>query len=106
MIYWNDLHTNDHCLIATQAKINKTSWLWYRRVGHANIHLITKLIKRNIVKCILSLNFKEGKICDACQLGKQIRNSFKSKNIISTSRPLELYHIDIFGPTRITSLGR
>ena len=34
-----------------------------------------------------------------------MRKSFKSKNIVSTSRPLELLHLDLFGPTRITSLG-
>ena len=51
------------------------------------------------------LSFEEDKICDACQLGKQTRNPFKSKYIISTSRPLKLLHIDLFGPTRTTSLG-
>ena len=52
-----------------------------------------------------NLSFEDDKICDACQLGKQIRNSFESKNIVSTTRPLEMLHIDLFGPTRRTSLG-
>ena len=34
-----------------------------------------------------------------------MRKHFKSKNIVSTSKPLELLHLDLFGPTRITSLG-
>ena len=51
------------------------------------------------------LNFEKDRICDACQLGKQTKVSFKSKNIVSTSRPLELLHMDLFGPTRTTSLG-
>ena len=33
-----------------------------------------------------------------------MRKSFKSKNVISTSRPLELLHLNLFGPTRTTSL--
>jgi len=33
------------------------------------------------------------------------KNSFKLKNIVSTSKPLELLHKDLFGPSRITSLG-
>ena len=52
------------------------------------------------------MNFEKDRNCDACQLGKQTRVSFKSKNIVSTSRPLELLHMDLFGPTRTTSLGR
>ena len=36
---------------------------------------------------------------------KQVRNSFKSKNLVSTSRPLELLHIDIFGPMDVLSMG-
>ena len=52
-----------------------------------------------------NISFNEDKICNACQLEKQTRKSFKSKNIVSTSRPLELLHLDLFGPMRITSLG-
>ena len=33
------------------------------------------------------------------------KSSFKSKNIISTSRPLELIHIYLFGPSRVASLN-
>ena len=38
-------------------------------------------------------------------MGKQIKNSFKNKNFISTTRPLELLHMDLFGPSRTPSLG-
>ena len=33
------------------------------------------------------------------------KTSHKSKDAISTKRPLELLHIDLFGPSRITSLN-
>jgi len=33
-----------------------------------------------------------------------VKSSFKSKDIVSTSRPLELLHIDLFGPVNIASL--
>ena len=36
---------------------------------------------------------------------KQIKTSFKNKNLISASRPLELLHMDLFGPSRTTTLG-
>jgi len=38
-------------------------------------------------------------MCEACQKGKQIKVSFKSKNVVSTERPLEMLHIDLFGPS-------
>ena len=33
-----------------------------------------------------------------------IRNSFKSKNLVSTSRPLELLHVDLFGPMDVINM--
>ena len=44
-------------------------------------------------------------MCDACAKGKQARTSFKPKKYVSTSRPLELLHVDLCGPIRITSRG-
>ena len=93
------------CLVAMEAKIDETSWLWHRRLGHASMYLISKLSKRNLVKDLPKLNFEKDKICSACQLGKQTKSSFKPKGVISTSRPLELLHMDLFGPTRTSSLG-
>ena len=69
------------------------------------MHSLSKLIKKKLITDLSKLNFENDRICDACQLGKQTKISFKFKNIVSTSRPLELLHMDLFGPTRITSLG-
>jgi len=33
-----------------------------------------------------------------------MKSSFKTKDIVSTSRPLELLHIDFFGPVNTASL--
>ena len=51
------------------------------------------------------LSFDKDKICDVGQFGKQVRNSFKSKNLVSTSRLLELLHVDLFGPMDMISMG-
>jgi len=51
------------------------------------------------------MSYKDDLLCEACQRGKQVKNSFQSKNIISTSRSLELLHIDLFGPTKIASVN-
>ena len=64
-----------------------------------------KLVKNYLVIGLLKLKFDKDKICDACQFEKQVRNSFKSKNLVSISRPLELLHVDLFGPMDVFSMG-
>ncbi|KAL5544086.1 hypothetical protein UlMin_007870 [Ulmus minor] len=85
--------------------ISNESWLWHRRLGHANMDLLNKLSTKQLVKGLPSVTFQKDKVCDACEFGKQIKSSFKSKKIISTSRPLELLHLNLFGPMRTASLG-
>lgn len=46
--------------------------------------------------------YKNDLLCEACQKRKQVKKLFSSKNIVSTSRPLELLHLNLFGPTRTT----
>jgi len=38
-------------------------------------------------------------------MGKQTKSSFKPINVVSTTRPLELLHMDLFGPSITMSLG-
>jgi len=44
-------------------------------------------------------------VCEACQKGKEAKVYFKPKNCVSTKRPLELLHMDLFEPSRTMSLG-
>ena len=81
------------------------SWLWYRRLGHASLKTLSKLVKNDLVIEPFKLKFDKDKICDACQFEKQVRNSFKSKNLVSTFRPLELLHVDLLGPMDVISMG-
>ena len=67
--------------------------------------LLNKLSTKQLVKGLPSVTFQKDKVCDACQFGKQIKSSFTSKKIISTSRLLELLHLGLFGPMRTASLG-
>jgi len=34
-----------------------------------------------------------------------VKNSFKIKNVVSSLKPLELLHMDLFGPSRTMSPG-
>ena len=78
---------------------------WHRRLGHVNFELIDDISKNELMDRLPKLKFTKDKICDACQKGKQAKSSFRLKNRVSTSRPLELIHMDLFGPTRVASLG-
>ena len=49
--------------------------------------------------------FEKDKPCSACQAGKEVGAAHPSKNIVSTSRPLELLHMDLFGPIAYISNG-
>ncbi|XP_052291943.1 uncharacterized protein LOC127900768, partial [Citrus sinensis] len=91
----------DKCFSA----LHDDCWLWHRRLRHASMDLISKISKDDLVKGLPKIGFQKDKICEACQFGKQIKTSFKNKNHISTSKPLELLHIDLFGPSRYSSLN-
>ncbi|RDX66932.1 hypothetical protein CR513_54251, partial [Mucuna pruriens] len=75
------------------------------KLDHASLRLISKLTKHNLMRGLPSPVYKVDMLCDVCQKREQIKGSFKSINIVSTSRPLKLLNIDLFGPTRTTSLG-
>ena len=66
---------------------------------------LNKLISKDLVIGLPKLKFERDHICEACQKGKQVKSSFKIKNVVSSLRPLELLHMDLFGPSRTMSLG-
>ena len=90
------------CLLASKSDQLQ---LWHRRLGHASTSVIEKFQRLNIVEGLPKLNTKNNTICDAYVRGKQIKSSFKSKTKVSTSRPLELLHMNLFGPILTVSLG-
>ncbi|XP_050217661.1 uncharacterized protein LOC126668514 [Mercurialis annua] len=76
----------------------------HRRLGHASLDLLNKVSKDELVKGLPKLNFSKDKVCGPCQMGKQHKSSFKAKNVVSTTRPLQLLHMDLCGPMRVASL--
>ncbi|GKC60889.1 putative ribonuclease H-like domain-containing protein [Tanacetum coccineum] len=78
--------------------------LWHRRLGHANFKTIIKLVKGNLVRGLPSKLFEINQTCVACQKGKQHRASCKTKTVSSISQPLQMLHMDLFGPTFVKSL--
>jgi len=93
--------TSIGCLISKHDE----SWLCHKRITHIHMHHLNKLISKDLVIGLPKLKFKKDHLCETCQKGKQIKHSFKLKNVASTSKPLELLHMDLFGPSRTMSLG-
>jgi len=50
------------------------------------------------------IDYHSDALYGACQKGKIVKTSFKSKDIVSTSRPLELLHFDLFGLVTTASI--
>ncbi|GJS59607.1 retrovirus-related pol polyprotein from transposon TNT 1-94 [Tanacetum coccineum] len=84
------------------AMIDENSTLWHRRLGHAIMRLIQLLASKELVRNLPKLKFDQH-FCDACKMRKQAHASHKAKNIVSTTRCLELLHMDHFGPSAVRS---
>jgi hypothetical protein len=76
------------------------SWLWHRRLGHLNFDHLIKLKKIEAIKYLSRISNPQESMCKPCQVGKKNRTQFKSKSFTSTKKPLQLVHMDLFGPSR------
>ncbi|GJX12920.1 putative ribonuclease H-like domain-containing protein [Tanacetum coccineum] len=92
------------CLVAKASE--DEAILWHRRLGHVNFKNINKLVKRNLVRGLPSKTFKHDHSCMACRKGKQHKASCKKLEERTVREPLELLHIDLFGPVSVASLNR
>ncbi|GJW42817.1 putative ribonuclease H-like domain-containing protein [Tanacetum coccineum] len=90
------------CLVAKTTL--DESMLWHRRLGHVNFKSINKLVKDNLVRGLPAKCFKNDQTCVACLKGKQHKASCKSKIQNSITQPLFMLHMDLFGPTFVSSL--
>jgi hypothetical protein len=75
------------------------SWLWNGRMGHLIFDNLIKASKNGVVKDIPKFIEPSDPDCKQCQLGKQTKVIFKLKEY-STSKPLEIVHTDLYGPSR------
>jgi hypothetical protein len=59
-----------------------------------NLH---KLQKDDHILGLTNIIFEKDRPCGACQAGKQVETHHHAKNIMTTTRPLEMQHMDLFG---------
>ncbi|GJY22761.1 putative ribonuclease H-like domain-containing protein, partial [Tanacetum coccineum] len=82
------------------------SKLWHRRLGHVNFKNINKLVKGHLVRGLPLKVFVNDHTCVACKKGKQHKASYKAKLNRIIRKPLELLHMDLFGPVSIESINK
>ena len=86
------------------AKINQVD-VWHQWLGHASHKQLEKISMCDAVIGLPKFEKIEKCICGPCQMGKQVKSKHLSVTEVQTSRPQELLHIDLMGPTRVQSLG-
>ncbi|GJW48013.1 putative ribonuclease H-like domain-containing protein [Tanacetum coccineum] len=92
------------CLVAKSTL--DESMLWHRRLGHINFKNINKLANDNLVRGLPTKRFENDQTRVACLKGKQQKASCKSKVLNPITKPLFMLHMDLFGPTFVSSLMR
>jgi transposase InsO family protein len=104
-LYLVDFTTNkvtpETCLVAKSDK----GWLWHCRLAHVGMRNLAKLQKDSHIIGLTNVVFEKDRVCGACQAGKQHGVPHQSKNVVTTKRPLELLHMDLFGPVAYISIG-
>jgi transposase InsO family protein len=89
------------CLVAKSSM----GWLWHRRLAHVGMKNLAKLLKDEHILGLTNVHFEKDRICKACQAGKQVGAPHSPNSILTTSSPLELIHMDLFGPVAYISIG-
>ena len=85
--------------IKTTSTSNTSSILWHRRLGHLSSSRLDFLAKN-----FLHFPFKQNHNCTVCALARQTRLPFSTSSI-SSVKPFELIHCDIWGPFKVPSLS-
>nr|KYP62154.1 Copia protein [Cajanus cajan] len=73
-------------------------YLWHFRLGHPSCKHLESMIKQYPF-----ITFNKEFTCSSCHFSKQKRLTFPL-SISKTSKPFELIHIDIWGPSSVTSM--
>jgi transposase InsO family protein len=98
-VYILDAKLNEECHI----NYVDESWLWHRRLEHIKFDNLWKVRNLGAVRNLPKIIKPSNAMCRHCQLGKKDRVRFKTKEY-TTSKPLDLVHADLCGPTRTKSI--
>jgi hypothetical protein len=73
-------------------------WLWHCRLAHVGMRNLAKLQKDEHILELTNVVFEKDRLCSACQAMKQVGVHHLANRILSSSRPLKILHMDLFGP--------
>jgi transposase InsO family protein len=90
---------NEKCCLGKEDE----SWLWHKRMGHMHFDNLVKVNKREAVREMPQITKPTNTLCKHFQQRKQTKTKFKSKEY-STTKPLEIVHTDLVGPTTTKGL--
>nr|GFA37914.1 putative ribonuclease H-like domain-containing protein [Tanacetum cinerariifolium] len=96
-------HRDLTCLVAKASA--DECYLWHRRLVHLNFKTMNKLVRHNLVRGLPTKCFKNDHNCTACLKRKQHKASSKSKLVTSVSKHLHTLHMDLFGPTFVSTIS-
>ena len=82
------------------------SWLWHKRLSHLNFKSMNSLVKRELVRGLPQMEFTQEGLCEACQKGKSKKASHKGTDTSIITEPLQLLHMDLFGPVNVMSMSK
>ncbi|KAM5574948.1 hypothetical protein ABKV19_014074, partial [Rosa sericea] len=99
----NELSSAQSCLSVQSTE--ETFELWHRRLGHVNYQDLLKLASKQCVRGLPSLKGKTDKMCGGCKIGKQIKTPHKVVNSATTTKVMELLHMDLMEPAQTESIG-
>ncbi|KAM5546528.1 hypothetical protein ABKV19_002354, partial [Rosa sericea] len=83
----------------------ETFALWHRKMGHVNYQDLLKLSSKQCVRGLPNLKGKTDKMCGDCKVGKQTKAPHRVVNSATTTKVLELLHMDLMGPAQSESIG-
>ena len=106
------IHTLDNCyglvpnadIVCNSIRMPNED-LRHQRMGHASYKQLSLMSQNDAVLGMPELSKVTNIVCGPCQLGKQTKAQHHATLTTATTRPLELLHVDLMGPTRIDSLG-
>jgi len=98
-VYILDMEREEKWCLGQEAE----SWLWYRRLGNISFENLIKSNNNEAVRDLPKVINPSNPMCKHCQIGKKTEVSFITKEH-STTKPSELIHGDIRGPTGMKSI--
>jgi hypothetical protein len=105
MLYLVDFNKGKANLETCLVEKSRMGWLWHRRLAHVGMRNLAKLEKDEHILGLTNVYFEKDRICSAYQDEKQVGVPHPPKSIMTTTQPLELIHMDLFGPIAYLSIG-